>query len=55
VEVRRDALWMLTVPGQQVCVYPIRGEKVATAFIDKAKRRVPDFSSEADIRELRTV
>jgi 2-polyprenyl-6-methoxyphenol hydroxylase-like FAD-dependent oxidoreductase len=53
--IRSDTLYMLTVPGRQVCVFPIRGEKVAAGFIYKAQRPVPDFSFETAVRELRTV
>jgi 2-polyprenyl-6-methoxyphenol hydroxylase-like FAD-dependent oxidoreductase len=53
--VRPDALYTLTVPGRQVGVYPIRGERVATFFFHKAQRPVPDFSVETAVRELRTV
>jgi len=54
-EVCSETLYTLTVPGRQVSVYPIRGDKVATFFIHKAQRLVSDFSSETAVREIRAV
>jgi 2-polyprenyl-6-methoxyphenol hydroxylase-like FAD-dependent oxidoreductase len=50
-----DALCMLTVPGRQVAVYPIRGGKLATFFVYRAQHPVHDFSPASAARELRTV
>jgi 2-polyprenyl-6-methoxyphenol hydroxylase-like FAD-dependent oxidoreductase len=50
-----DALYTLNVPGRQVAVYPIRGDKLATFFVYKANRTIHDFSPENATRDLRAV
>jgi 2-polyprenyl-6-methoxyphenol hydroxylase-like FAD-dependent oxidoreductase len=47
-----DAFYTLTVPGRQVAVYPIRGDRLATFFIHKAEHRLYDFSQEMVREEL---
>jgi 2-polyprenyl-6-methoxyphenol hydroxylase-like FAD-dependent oxidoreductase len=49
-----DAFYTMTVPGRQVGVYPIRGDRIATFFVHKARRSVPDLSRETAINELST-
>ncbi len=48
-----DAFYTLTVPGRQVAVYPIGGDRLATFFIHKAEHRLYDFSPETVREELR--
>jgi 2-polyprenyl-6-methoxyphenol hydroxylase-like FAD-dependent oxidoreductase len=45
----------LSVLGKQVSVYPIRGGRVATFWIHRDDRPIPDSSNAAAIRELRDV
>ena len=47
-----NALYTLTVPGRQVAVYPIGGDRLATFFVHKAEHRVYDFSPETVEEEL---
>lgn len=47
-----DAFYTLTVPGRQVAVYPIGGDRLATFFIHKAEHRLCDFSPETVREEL---
>jgi 2-polyprenyl-6-methoxyphenol hydroxylase-like FAD-dependent oxidoreductase len=48
-----DAFYTLTVPGRQVAVYPIGGDRLATFFIHKAQRLLEGFSPETVREELR--
>jgi 2-polyprenyl-6-methoxyphenol hydroxylase-like FAD-dependent oxidoreductase len=48
-----DAFYLLTMPERQVCIYPIRGDRLATLFIHKARRRLDYLSPEFAARELR--
>jgi 2-polyprenyl-6-methoxyphenol hydroxylase-like FAD-dependent oxidoreductase len=50
-----DALSTLNLPGRQVAVYPIRGERLATFFVFKARGPVEDLSAEGAARELAAV
>lgn len=50
-----DAFYMLTVPGRQVAVYPIRGDRLATLFLYKTQRTPSELSKEAARRELSAV
>jgi 2-polyprenyl-6-methoxyphenol hydroxylase-like FAD-dependent oxidoreductase len=47
-----DAFYILTAPERQVGVYPIRGDRLATFFVYKARRPVNDFSLASAVREL---
>jgi 2-polyprenyl-6-methoxyphenol hydroxylase-like FAD-dependent oxidoreductase len=47
-----DALYTLTVPGRQVAVYPIGGDRLATFFIHKAEHRLYELSPETVREEL---
>lgn len=42
-----EAFYILTVPGRQVAVYPIRGGRLATFFVHKTSPRLEDFSAES--------
>lgn len=48
-----NAFVSLVVQDRQVAVYPIRGERLATFFIHRAKRPLEDFSREAVLQEMR--
>jgi len=48
-----DAFSLLTVPGCQVGVYPIRGGRLATFFLHKDRRRLGTLTTVAAAAELR--
>lgn len=48
-----DVLSMLTEPGRQVTIYPIRGQRLATFFVFKASPSPKPASPAAAIAELR--
>jgi 2-polyprenyl-6-methoxyphenol hydroxylase-like FAD-dependent oxidoreductase len=51
-----DAFYMLTAPGRQVAVYPIRGGRLATLFLYRAQRTPSEqLSKEVARRELSVV
>lgn len=50
-----DAFYIMTVPGKQAGVYPIREDRLATFFVYKADRQLEDFSSPSVRRELQRV
>lgn len=47
-----DAFYTLSVPGRQVAIYPIRGGRLATFLIHKARWRIDDFSTERIRRQM---
>lgn len=52
---RTDEFRIVTVPGKQAGVYPIRGGRTATYFVHRADRSVEDFSRASAEQELRRV
>jgi len=52
---RTDEFRIVTVPGKQAGIYPIRGGRTATYFVHRADRCVEDFSRPSAERELRRV
>jgi 2-polyprenyl-6-methoxyphenol hydroxylase-like FAD-dependent oxidoreductase len=49
-----DRLYTLTVPGKQINVYPVPGERIATLFLCKHDGPPTDFSPERALAELDT-
>jgi 2-polyprenyl-6-methoxyphenol hydroxylase-like FAD-dependent oxidoreductase len=46
---------MMTVPGRQVALYPIRGGRLATFFLHKDRRRLAGLTRAGAAKELRRV
>ena len=53
--VPENAFSFLTVPGRQVGVYPIPGERLVAFFVHRAGGLPGDLAGEAAVRELRSV
>ena len=52
---RTDEFRIMTVPGKQAGVYPIRGGRTATYYVQRADRSIEDFSRRSAEQELRRV
>ena len=53
LSVPTDAFSMMTVPGRQVALYPIRGGRLATFFLHRDRRRLAGLNRFAAAEELR--